>query len=404
MHVHRVNVKQINGSASLNWLYQSYILNKYLEKTASQQKIEIVQYASYMGVGFYRIESIPSVVRLSSYNPLLSIYHNIPDSLENQKSNYIEIASIRNADAVFGPSKLISNEISKTENIQVNIIESPFVPDTSELDFSLYNQLSEKKYLLFFGSIQLLKGVKTIAEVLYDLFSKYNDLYFVFIGKDYGFNGNKMMDYVFENAGNYRHRIFHFIEMKHEKLYPIIKNAYAVVLPSRIDNFPNTCIEAMAYGKIVIGTKNTGFDQLIKDGFSGYLCEKDNPKELLHTIEKVLSLSDADIKYLQANAIRRIELLNPQYVVKKLVDFFSEIIEKHRRNGSFLVETRDKMNSFLWHNILDIDKRITENLDTIHYQSDIIKSIYNSRYYKIGIIFLKPFSYIKKILKWLMSV
>ena len=157
----------------------------------------------------------------------------------------------------------------------------------------------------------------------------------------------------------------------------------------------------MAHGQIVIGTKNTGFDQLIEDGVSGYLCEKDNCKELLQAIEKVLSLSEADIKRLETNAIKRIELLKPQYVVKELVDFYYEVINKQRKEDPVLVETKDKINSFLWENILDIDNRITEHTNTILNQTDVIKSLINSKRYKTGKFIIKPFSYIKQFLKWL---
>ncbi len=39
-----------------------------------------------------------------------------------------------------------------------------------------------------------------------------------------------------------------------------------------MDNFPNACIEAMYFSKVVIGTDGASFEQLITHGKNGLLC------------------------------------------------------------------------------------------------------------------------------------
>ena len=42
-------------------------------------------------------------------------------------------------------------------------------------------------------------------------------------------------------------------------------------LPSKVDNLPNTCLEAMALKRVVIGSRTAAsFDQLISDGVNGF--------------------------------------------------------------------------------------------------------------------------------------
>src|ERR1051326_7456438 len=48
----------------------------------------------------------------------------------------------------------------------------------------------------------------------------------------------------------------------------------SVVLPSLIDNLPNSCLEAMGLGRVVIGTKGTSFEELITDEANGFLIEQ----------------------------------------------------------------------------------------------------------------------------------
>ena len=134
------------------------------------------------------------------------------------------------------------------------------------------------------------------------------------------------MNIIKENAAEFQDRVIHCDRLKHNYLYPILANAYAVVLPSRVDNFPNTCIEAMAHKRIVIGTKGTSFEQLIKDGISGFLCQKDNASDLLNKIGIVLQLSPQEKTIIEEQAYKRVQRLTPEIVVNELVDFYKQVI------------------------------------------------------------------------------
>lgn len=327
IEVHRVSWKAISENQAINLLHQSFILYQYIRNIADTYKINIIQYASYMGVGYYRIPNIPSVVRISSYNPLWVEYYGLTPTIDTNNINEIEVIAMKRADALFGPNKVIAETIYQNEKIEASIIESPMLDRKRTFDFSVFNEVQGKKYLLFFGTIGLLKGVKTIAEVLCNLFSAHSDCDFIFIGKDGGYNGQKMMNYVYENAKEFKHRIHYYDKMSHAKLFPFIINAYAIVLPSRIDNFPNTCIESMANSKVVIGTRNTGFDQLITDGVNGFLCERDNPADLLDVINKTINLEPNTLHSMERKAKERADLLKPEIVLDKLVMYYKETID-----------------------------------------------------------------------------
>jgi glycosyltransferase involved in cell wall biosynthesis len=215
---------------------------------------------------------------------------------------------------------------------QIDIIETPYLSNSAS-DNSLYEKfLKEKKYLLFFGTLGVLKGGATIANCIFDLLDQTPNLYFVFAGKDVGYRGKPMMEYIKMKAQNHHNRIIHFDKMPHEKLYPIITHAVAVVLPSRIDNLPNTCIEAMALGKIVIGTYGTSFEQLIQDGENGFLCAIDNSEDLLRTIKKVFQLTDSQKENISRKAKERIALLKPEKIVNQLITLYADTLAIKRNH------------------------------------------------------------------------
>ena len=57
-----------------------------------------------------------------------------------------------------------------------------------------------------------------------------------------------------------------------------------VVLPSRWENFPYACAEAMAAGRCVIGSSEGGMADMIRHGVNGYLSRPDRPAELAELI------------------------------------------------------------------------------------------------------------------------
>ncbi len=313
---------------------QSFQLNKQLKEINKSEQFEIVHYAHLGGVGYYKPLDIPCVARLSSSTSLCQQFggYGAPDK-EIMYQEKLEFKALKKMDGIFGPSRMIASITEKEINKKIEIIETPYVEESAALDSSLYEQqLKDKKYLLFFGSIGLIKGSGTIAEIIYDVLQQHPHLYFVFVGKSLHSSDKSMnmIQYIKHRSKEHANRIIHFDKTPHNKLYPIISNSLFCVLPSRMDNFPNTCIEAMAHSKIVIGTLGNGFEQLINDGDSGFLIKVDNHKQLLETINKVLSLSQEEKKRIENNALQRVELLKPEKVVVQLIDFYKKIINNFK--------------------------------------------------------------------------
>lgn len=314
----------------VKWLVQSWRLSRRLNLLCGEEGIDIAQYSSYTATGFFRDSAIPSLVRISSYQPALDKVNGLEVGLFRKFQYRLELIAMKRADGVFGPSYLIAGAVERVLKKSVEIVESP-VEMSMEGNASIYSDLlSGKKYLLFFGSLSILKGVKEIADILPELLSKYPDLRFVFVGKNFLYRGKPMMDYVWKMAGGYRGRCIYVGSVRKEFLAPIIDHAEALVLPSRIDNFPNTCLEGMVRGKIVIGTKGSSFEQIIEDGQNGYLCENSDPASLLEAIIKVVNLDGKKRLDIEAKAEVRMQTFNPEVIACKLENLYNGIIEGRR--------------------------------------------------------------------------
>lgn len=337
--VHRVDVgpSWLHGLAGrilrryrsvFSTLWRSFRLNRRLRRLHAQQPIALAQYSSYLATALFCPRGIPAVVRLSSLASQMDrAYERDGPVGLTRLTSLLELRAISRGRLLIAPSRVLADAAEELTGKPVRVVESPFVPTAVEPDAVFHREhLSTRRYALFFGTVGILKGVKCLAEILEPLLEEHKDLYFVFVGKDARYRGRPMFEYVLAQAGQHRDRVLYFDRMPHASLYPIIEHAEAVVLPSRIDNFPNVCLEAMFLGKIVVGTRGASFDQLIDDGESGFLCEIDDRKSLLAAIERALATDHADA--IGARARARIEELRPDLAGARLLEAYAELLEE----------------------------------------------------------------------------
>ena len=170
----------------------------------------------------------------------------------------------------------------------------------------------------------------------YEFLEDNKDMYFTFLGKEdiIVHNGKKVYakKYILEHVKQHTERII-FIDPIYDKaaLNYIIYKAEACVLPSRMDNLPNTGIEAMALGKIVIGTAGASFEQLINDGVSGYLCERDNPQSLLECMDKVMNMTEEQRKVMEQRAKLRTEEMDGENIYRQLIIAYEGVLQLRKR-------------------------------------------------------------------------
>lgn len=97
-----------------------------------------------------------------------------------------------------------------------------------------------------------------------------------------------------------------------------------------MDNLPNTCIEAMALGKIVIGTNGASFEQLVDDGKNGYLCERDDPESLFKCMEKVMNMTEEEKNIMGMKAKLRTEEMSDEKIYNQLFSVYQDVVKQYR--------------------------------------------------------------------------
>ena len=335
--IYRVNNGSRVSLTPLKKLLLSYRLYLCAKKLEKKEKIDLIQYASFESVGFFHLQNVPAVVRISSDCVAwreYKVYDYDKTNLRPCLTDWLEYYAEKKIGNIFGPSYATAGLIEQRTHRKVTVIESPFYLKRETFDTSVFDSiLKGKKYYLSHSSMSCLKGTHVIAEIIADICKKDKTAYFVFAGADHGIfykNGTVISakEYILKHAGVYADKVIFLGTLERQKLYPVIEGAFACLMPSRIDNMPNTCIEAMAMGKIVVGTRGASYEQLIEDGRNGFLIEIDSREGLKNAIYRIEVLTKEERKVIESEARKTTERFNAENVYYQLMSFYKTVIEK----------------------------------------------------------------------------
>jgi len=162
---------------------------------------------------------------------------------------------------------------AKKEKIQ-------YIPNGLQKEFFIQKKLKSNREVLFLGRIAPVKNIETLLMV-----AKYlPNITFNLVGPAEERYLNKLKSLIKgENLAN-----VHFLGPVYDlnKKIKIIDKHSIFVLPSLREGMPQSLIEAMARGKIVISSKTDGGKEIIQDTKNGFLFDINNSKQLAELIKQ----------------------------------------------------------------------------------------------------------------------
>jgi hypothetical protein len=177
---------------------------------------------------------------------------------------------IHAADALLCPSHYLARQCEQhylLENGRIEVIRLPvgFMPFV-ERDRETWARGS----ICYVGRLEPRKGIIEWLEAAALVALEDRTVVFDFVGADIW---GMRRDLVGRLPAALRPRFRFHGPKPQAELVAFLAQARAAVVPSRWENFPNVCVEAMSTGLPVIATRNGGMAELIEDGRSGWLAE-----------------------------------------------------------------------------------------------------------------------------------
>jgi glycosyltransferase involved in cell wall biosynthesis len=126
----------------------------------------------------------------------------------------------------------------------------------------------------------------------------------------------------------------------HDELAPpdvrrLLARAHAAIIPSPLDNFPNTCIEAMSAGRSVLAAAAGGAAEMIEDGASGLLFSPGDAAALANRLLQIAAMTPEERAQMgRAARARILALCDDDTVLQARLDHLRSVsAEQEKRAG-----------------------------------------------------------------------
>ena len=269
--------------ALTGYLAISLCLADYIEKNIEADVFEC-QEIGFLGY-FLCMDRNNVVIKLHTPWAYVSRLNRI-FSLKYAFIEYFERKTVAMAESVSSPSASLAERIARRWRLArpISVQHLPFRLNEVAYDDS---QVPPYRYVLYFGRIEIRKGVFLLAKAIKRLQPRLGDVRFLFVGNDarYGRKQDKSVkERILKILGPAASSVSFMGARRHEQLYPLIRGAEFVVLPSLWENFPYACLESMALGRAVIAPADTGFAEQFRDMESGILFKRKSHRDLADKI------------------------------------------------------------------------------------------------------------------------
>lgn len=234
----------------------------------------------------------------------------------------LEHEAIRTAPVVWSPSEQLRQDVHARLGRplgSIPIVRYPLQVQAKAPPPPASRDRLQDLTFLYCGRIEPRKGVRELVTA----FAQLPELTVTCYGKDGDTappNASEIA-YLKDRAKN-----VHFAgDVDHDELQRRITEADVVILPSRWDNWPNTCIEAMSQARVVIGGDRSGMAEMIEHGRSGFLARSGDADDLVRCIREDLGGAlDRLAEIGQAAARRAAELSDPLRYANAIEDLVAE--------------------------------------------------------------------------------
>lgn len=223
----------------------------------------------------------------------------------------------------FGCRTIFDSNYVKKKNSNAIIFDLPEA--MNEVFFQRQWKAHEGLTLIFVGSVNKRKGIVDLIHAVGKLKNSFSSIKLKIIG-----SGTKIyIRYLNKIIVNYNlnSNILWLGSKSPKEVAAELITSNIFVLPTLMDNSPNSLAEAMAIGMPCIATKVGGIPSMIEDRHDGMLFEKHDIDGLVNIIQLLTNDIELQDKLSQNARAKAFERNYPPNVVKKYVEVYKSLIK-----------------------------------------------------------------------------
>lgn len=255
----------------------------------STYSFDVIECPECGAEGFYlaRERNLPLAVRLHTPWTLVRRLDRIKEHpLDCVLQAYMEKSTIRRSRSVSSPSRALASVLDDKWHIGKSSVFPNPIPIRS------HKESNRNERWIYTGRIEYRKGVHHLIEA-YALISRtHSPPELLLVGaavgtmKDGTFYGDFISGLIEKYAAGAK--IQHIAGVEHGRIPELLENSSAAFFPSIWENFPYSCMEAMASGLTVAASDCGGYPEMIEDKTSGLLFNTGDAESIASAMRWIL--------------------------------------------------------------------------------------------------------------------
>ncbi|MBD2103181.1 glycosyltransferase [Leptolyngbya sp. FACHB-261] len=329
------------------WGALSYQLaDEVIRYIRSHGKPDVIESEEYSGLAYFLLQrkllgcselaGIPIVLTLHSSQYMLYPANKMASyQLSNYWVGRMEKFCTLAADGLVAPTRYIAKQATDAlgPQLDIEIIPLPAPRNLLQGD-ELPKSRPTPKDIVYYGRLEVRKGIIPLVEACRQLWDEGLDFNLTAIGGDtwYYSQGCHVKEYLNQKYRQYinKGRLVLSPPIQSPKLFDRIAQAWCVVIPSLWENFPNTCLESMFLGKVVLASAGMGHVEMLQaEGQqTGFIFDWNLQGDFSNQLKQILSLSEAENLALgQKSQALIARISGHKNVLEKRISHFQRMIE-----------------------------------------------------------------------------
>lgn len=305
IYLHPVNIRLprwLDKIVENNWahhafvskLFTSFILRNHLQKIVKTYAIDVIETTSYdfLCLGYVVLpHKVPVVTRVSTTQYQINRDHYSMKSRAIDWIARLEHAMVHSSDHLTTHTRAHRDAVCEDFNVESERFE--IIPHGIELPnkYELGIQSAQEKdtvMVLYVGRFEHRKGIDILLAAIPRILQSYPKAQFMLVGNDPQKENERKFKESWGDQGN-NQQVKFLGQIDTATLHKLYQTCDLFVAPSRYESFGLIYVEAMSYGKPVIGCHTGGVPEVIKEGVTGLLAQPNNLEDLTQKILKLLN-------------------------------------------------------------------------------------------------------------------
>lgn len=201
-----------------------------------------------------------------------------------------EMREVRTADRIAAPSRSIGERVAAEWGADAGKVDCFPYPFEPAAEYLAIPPGGESQVVTFVGRLEIRKGVINLARAIPAVLRACPKAKFWFVGGTLGSPtpGVTMQEYLQRMLRKHASAVEFLGRRPPESLPGILAQSAVTVFPSLWESFGYVCLEAMAAGRAVVGSRNCGLEELLDGGRVGRVIDPRRPADIAAKVVELL--------------------------------------------------------------------------------------------------------------------